>query len=136
MVAEIDRKSSGKTVRSKNKEKFGVPTMSHKIRNDNTENTVQTSKNSTGGVNFITFQHRERAPLNPEPTGASKASTAQRETPKRENTETTVQTKADTLADRMPIGIAARSALALKPRRQAFSGMLQRMPSISILFEF
>jgi hypothetical protein len=27
-------------------------------------------------------------------------------------------------------------ALALKPRRQAFSGMLQRMPSTSILFEF
>ncbi len=29
--------------------------MSHKIRNDTTENTVQTSKDSTGGVNFITF---------------------------------------------------------------------------------
>ena len=137
MVAEVDRKSSGKTVRSKNKEKFGVPTMSHKIRNDNTENVVQTSKDSPGGVNFITFQHRERAPLTPEPTGASKASTAQRETSvrlnpepteaseastaqretsvrettKRENTETTVQTKADTLADRVSIGTTARSEL-------------------------
>ena len=96
MVAEIDRKSSGKTVRSKNKEKFGVPTMSHKIRNDNTENVVQTSKDSPGGVNFITFQHRERAPLTPEPTGASKASTAQRETSVRLNPEPTGASKAST----------------------------------------
>jgi len=138
MVAEKDRSSSGKIVRSKNQEIFGsVPMMS-----PNTETTVQTSrsvletpkrkKQIKGGVNFITSQQRERAHHTP-----NTENTVQPLVLETSKTETTVQTSRSVLetplvletskskkqtADmkRMSIVIAMRSELEELKRFLAF----------------